>query len=115
MKTSDGSFQYCYNAQVIAEERSQVVLAYRVGQSGADCPTLPGMLTELDASLTARCRRWTVPVREAPGRDQRVDPGRERRVDVPGGEVPGVGQQGPGPGGDPRRGAGPRPGSTRNS
>jgi len=53
MKTSDGSFQYCYNAQVIADERSQVVLAYRVGQSGADCPALPGMLTELDTGLAA--------------------------------------------------------------
>jgi hypothetical protein len=53
MKTSDGSFQYCYNGQVIADERSQVVLAYRVGQSGADCRALPGMLTELDASLAA--------------------------------------------------------------
>jgi len=53
MKTSDGSFQYCYNAQVIADERSQVVLAWRIGQSGADCPALPGMLTELDTGLTA--------------------------------------------------------------
>jgi len=53
MKTSDGSFQYCYNAQVIADERSQVVLAWRVGQSGADCPALPGMLTELDTVLAA--------------------------------------------------------------
>ncbi len=53
MKTSDGSFQYCYNAQVIADERSQVVLAWRVGQSGADCPALPGMLTELDTGLAA--------------------------------------------------------------
>jgi len=53
MKTSDGSFQYGYNAQVIADERSQVVLAYRIGQSGADCPALPGMLTELDTVLTA--------------------------------------------------------------
>ncbi len=53
MKTSDGSFQYCYNGQVIADERSQVVLAWRIGQSGADCPALPGMLTELDTGLTA--------------------------------------------------------------
>jgi transposase len=53
MKTSDGSFQYCYNGQVIADERSQVVLAWRIGQSGADCPALPGMLTELDTVLTA--------------------------------------------------------------
>ena len=53
MKTSDGSFHYCFNGQAIVDEKSQVVLAAQLGQSGADCPTLPGMLTELAASLTA--------------------------------------------------------------
>jgi len=45
MKTSDGSFHYCY--------KSQVVLAAQLGQCGADSQSLPGMLTELAASLTA--------------------------------------------------------------
>ena len=53
MKTSDGSFHYCFNAQTIVDEKSQVVLASTLGQSGADCPALPGMLTELAASLAA--------------------------------------------------------------
>jgi transposase len=53
MKTSDGSFHYCYNAQAIVDERSQVILAGRLRQSGADCPALPDMLGMLTAALTA--------------------------------------------------------------
>ena len=53
MKTSDGSFHYCFNGQAIVDEKSQVVLAARLGQSGADCQSLPGMLTELADSLSA--------------------------------------------------------------
>ena len=53
MKTADGSFHYCFNAQTIVDERSQVVLTSVLRQSGADCPALPQMLTELTASLAA--------------------------------------------------------------
>jgi len=53
MKTSDGSFHYCFNGQVVVDEKSQVVLAASLRQSPADCPALPGMLTELAESLTA--------------------------------------------------------------
>jgi len=53
MKTSDGSFHYCFNAQTIVDEHSQVVLTSVLRQSGADCPALPEMLTELTASLAA--------------------------------------------------------------
>ena len=53
MKTSDGSFHYCYNAQAIVDERSQVILAGALRQSGADCPALPDMLDLLQAVLTA--------------------------------------------------------------
>jgi transposase len=53
MKTSDGSFHYCFNGQVVVDEKNQVVLAASLQQSGADCPALPGMLTELSESLTA--------------------------------------------------------------
>jgi transposase len=53
MKTSDGSFHYCFNAQTIVDEHSQVVLTSVLRPSGADCPALPGMLAELTASLSA--------------------------------------------------------------
>ncbi|HEX7462605.1 MAG TPA: IS1182 family transposase, partial [Dermatophilaceae bacterium] len=53
MKTSDGSFHYCFNGQAIVDEKSQVVLAAELGQSGADSQSLPGMLTQLADSLTA--------------------------------------------------------------
>lgn len=53
MKTSDGSFHYCYNAQAIVDEHSQVILAGALRQSGADCPALPDMLDLLAAALAA--------------------------------------------------------------
>ncbi len=53
MKTSDGSFHYCYNAQAIVDEHSQVILAGGLRQSAADCPALPDMLDMLTATLTA--------------------------------------------------------------
>ena len=45
MKTSDGSSHYCYNAQHIVDEQSQVILSWTLRPSGADCPALPDMLT----------------------------------------------------------------------
>jgi transposase len=53
MKTSDGSFHYCYNAQHIVDEHSQVILSWMLRPSAADCPALPDMLTRLKASLAA--------------------------------------------------------------
>ena len=53
MKTSDGSFHYCFNGQAVVDEKSQVVLAASLRQSGADAPALPDMLTELASSLAA--------------------------------------------------------------
>jgi hypothetical protein len=53
MKTSDGSFHYCYNAQHIVDEHSQVILGWALRPSGADCPALPDMLTRLKTSLAA--------------------------------------------------------------
>ena len=53
MKTSDGSFHYCYNAQTIVDEHSQVILSSMLRPSGADCPALPDMLTRLTTSLAA--------------------------------------------------------------
>ncbi len=53
MKTSDGSFHYCYNAQHIVDERSQVILTWALRPSGADAPALPDMLAGLKTSLAA--------------------------------------------------------------
>jgi len=53
MKTSDGSFHYCYNAQHIVDEHSQVILSWALRPSSADCPALPDMLTRLKSSLEA--------------------------------------------------------------
>src|SRR5487761_2320533 len=38
MKTSDGSFHYCYNAQAIVDEAHQVVVATSLSNRSADCP-----------------------------------------------------------------------------
>ena len=53
MKTSDGSFHYCYNAQHLVDEHSQVILSWALRPSSADCPALPDMLTRLKSSLEA--------------------------------------------------------------
>lgn len=53
MKTSDGSFQYCYNGQAVVDEAHQVVLAAQLRQSGSDAPALPDLLARLNAFLTA--------------------------------------------------------------
>jgi len=53
MKTSNGSFHYCYNAQHIVDEHSQVILSWALRRSGADAPALSDMLTRLKASLAA--------------------------------------------------------------
>ena len=53
MKTSDGSFHYCYNAQTVVDETSQVILSTTLVASGADNPELPGALLDLTDSLQA--------------------------------------------------------------
>lgn len=35
MKTSDGSFHYCYNAQTVVDEDSQIILNTKLVPSGA--------------------------------------------------------------------------------
>ena len=51
MKTSDGSFHYCYNTQTVVDENSQVILSTKLVASGADCPELPGALLDLAQAL----------------------------------------------------------------
>jgi len=47
MKTSDGSFHYCYNAQAIVDEAHQVVVATTLANRSADCPELPQLLDQM--------------------------------------------------------------------
>ena len=42
MKTSDGSFHYCYNAQTVVDQDSQVILNTKLVASGADSPEHAG-------------------------------------------------------------------------
>jgi len=53
MKTSDGSFHYCYNAQTVVDEDSQVILNTKLVASGADSPELPEALADLEEALAA--------------------------------------------------------------
>jgi transposase len=51
MKTSDGSFHYCYNAQAIVDEAHQVVVATSLSNRSADCPELPQLLDQMIENL----------------------------------------------------------------
>ena len=53
MKTGDGSFHYCYNAQTIVDAHSQVILTTVLVASGADNPELPVALVALTEALRA--------------------------------------------------------------
>ena len=53
MKTSDGSFHCCYNAQTVVDEDSQVIVHTRLVPSGADSPELPAALVDLAEGLRA--------------------------------------------------------------
>jgi hypothetical protein len=53
MKTSNGSVHYCYHAQTVVDEDSQVILNTKLVASGADCPELPAALEDLAEALAA--------------------------------------------------------------
>lgn len=53
MKTSDGSFHQCYNAQTVVDDAFQVIVATALSNRSADGPELPGMLD----AVTANCGR----------------------------------------------------------
>jgi transposase len=57
MKTSDGSFHYCYNAQTVADEDHQVIVATRLTNQSADAPAFASMLDETIANCGARPRQ----------------------------------------------------------
>ena len=44
MKTSDGSFHFCYNAQTVVDDAHQVIIATRLDNRGADSPAFGDML-----------------------------------------------------------------------
>lgn len=53
MKTSDGSFHYCYNAQTAADEANQVIVATRLSNRSADCPEFVSLLDDVTANCGA--------------------------------------------------------------
>jgi len=53
MKTSDGAYHQCYNAQAIVDSVTQVIVAADAFDMAADCPLLDPMLDQLDENLTA--------------------------------------------------------------
>lgn len=46
MKTADGGFHYCYNAQAVVDEANQVIVATDFAASGADNPALGDLLDQ---------------------------------------------------------------------
>ena len=53
MKTADGSFHYCYNAQAVVDEDHQVIVATDLADSGADNPAFAEMLDQTMANTGA--------------------------------------------------------------
>jgi transposase len=51
MKTADGSFHYCYNAQAVVDEANQVIIATHVTQSATDIRELVPMMEEIAVGL----------------------------------------------------------------
>lgn len=50
MKTSDGSFHYCYNAQAVVDDAHQVIVATRLDNRSADAPAFAEMVDETIAN-----------------------------------------------------------------
>ena len=51
MKTSDGSFHQCYNAQAVVDEACQVIVATGLTAQAADAPHLPALLEQTIANV----------------------------------------------------------------
>ena len=51
MKTSDGSFHYCYNTQTVADGASQVIVATRLTNRSADSKEFGPMIDEVTRNL----------------------------------------------------------------
>ncbi len=50
MKTNDGSFHYCYNAQTVVDDAHHVIVATRLDNVSADSPAFADMLDEVIAN-----------------------------------------------------------------
>jgi len=57
MKTSDGSFHYCYNAQTAVDDAYQVIVATRLSNRSADCPEFTSMLDDVERNCGAGARQ----------------------------------------------------------
>jgi transposase len=53
MKTSDGAYHQCYNAQAIVDSVTQVIVAADAFDMAADCPLLDPLLDQLAENLAA--------------------------------------------------------------
>src|ERR1700737_868645 len=53
MKTSDGAYHQCFNAQAIVDSKTQVILAADAFDMAADCPLLDPLLDQLAENLAA--------------------------------------------------------------
>ncbi len=53
MKTSDGSFHQCYNAQAVVDDTAQVIVAADLSNIAPDAGQLAGVLDDLAANLAA--------------------------------------------------------------
>ncbi|MCA1680157.1 MAG: IS1182 family transposase [Actinobacteria bacterium] len=53
MKTSDGAFQQCFNAQAVVDSEAQVIVSAELSNQAPDCPALEGALDQLDENLAA--------------------------------------------------------------
>ena len=51
MKTADGSFQQCYNAQAVVDEAHQIIVAVEVNDSASDVGNLISMTAQTTANL----------------------------------------------------------------
>jgi len=50
MKTADGSFHYCFNAQAVVDDAHQVIVATKLTNKATDVRALPEMLDEVLAN-----------------------------------------------------------------
>ena len=53
MKTPDGSFHQCFNAQAVVDEQAQVIVSADASSQAPDCPQLEGALDQLAENLQA--------------------------------------------------------------
>ncbi len=99
MKTSDGSFHQCFNAQVVVDEQAQVIVSADASNQAPDCPQLEAALDQLaenleavglelpqDAALTADAGYFSednVGIAEAHGLDPFIATGRHKHSDPP--------------------------------